>query len=93
MLCAGEKEMANGTVDIRTREDGKLGQVRVDEFAEKLKEEMPKKSQSYNNFYSKVWKAENFGLEPKAVQGMPSSSGPSLASQPNYVDIQYVGAP
>ena len=31
---AGEQEMANGTVNVRTREDGKLGAVRVDEFAE-----------------------------------------------------------
>lgn len=54
--------MANGTVNVRTREDGKLGAVRVDEFAEQLKNEMPKSSECYNNFYKNVWKAENFGL-------------------------------
>ena len=43
--------MKNGTVNVRTREDGKLGEVRVDEFAERLKEELPKPSQKSDNFY------------------------------------------
>ena len=68
--------MKNGTVNVRTREDGKLGEVRVDEFAERLKEELPKPSQKSNNFYQDIWKPENHGLEPKA--GEPSQvSAPS----------------
>ena len=44
--------------------DGKLGEVRVDKFADQLKEELPKSSESENKLYAKVWKAENYGLEP-----------------------------
>lgn len=56
--------MKNGTVNVRTREDGKLGEVRVDVFAEQLKEELPKASNSETNLYANMWKAENYGLEP-----------------------------
>ena len=43
--------MANGTVNVRTREDGKLGEMRVDAFAEKVKEEMNKPSGAFDRFY------------------------------------------
>ena len=76
ILVAGENEMKNGTVNVRTREDGKLGEVRVDEFAERLKEELPKPSQKSDNFYQDIWKPENHGLEPKA-------SEPSQVSAPS----------
>jgi len=56
--------MKNGTVNVRTREDGKLGEVRVDEFAERLKDELPKASASETKLYASMWKAENYGLEP-----------------------------
>lgn len=63
--------MKNGTVNVRTREDGKLGEVRVDKFADQLKEELPKSSESENKLYAKVWKAENYGLEPVSGSKQP----------------------
>lgn len=59
--------MANGTVNVRTREDGKLGEMRVDAFADKVKEEMNKPSGAFDRFYANVWKPENYGGEPKAA--------------------------
>ena len=43
-MVAGENEMENGTVNVRTREDGREGEVRVDAFAAKLKTLIPKPS-------------------------------------------------
>ena len=69
--------MANGTVNVRTREDGKLGEMRVDAFAEKVKGEMNKPSGASDRFYQNVWKPENYGGEPKATQASSAPSGKS----------------
>ena len=84
ILVAGENEMANGTVNIRTREDGREGEMKVDAFAAKLKSLIPKASASHTNFYSKIWKAEDFGLEPKVVQGIKSTT--ILAKHPEAAE-------
>ena len=62
--------MKNGTVNVRTRANEIKGEVRVDEFAERLVDEIPKPSASYDSYYKKAWKAEDFGLEPRAGQGV-----------------------
>ena len=67
ILVAGESEMKNGTVNVRTRANEVKGEFRVDEFAETLVNERPENSVSHNKFYAKVWKAEDYGLEPKGV--------------------------
>jgi len=39
MLIAGDKEIENGAVSVRTREGGDIGTMSVEEFIEKLREE------------------------------------------------------
>ena len=63
-MVAGEKEMQNGTINVRTRANEILGEKRVDLFAEELKAEDPVTSGAHDNFYEKVWKPENHGFEP-----------------------------
>lgn len=78
VLCAGEKEAETGLVDIRTRENKRMGTMRVDEFHNYLQEsEMPKKSKAYEQFYEKAWDPSQFSVGtcrddsqvPKSVVG------------------------
>ncbi len=43
MLIAGDREAADGTVSLRHREKGDLGPIRLDEFVEKVKNEIKQK--------------------------------------------------
>ena len=43
MLVVGEKEMAEDAVAVRSRKEGDIGQVKVEEFIAKAKEEIEKK--------------------------------------------------
>ena len=61
----GEKEQANGCVDVRSREDKQIGNMRVDKAAEYFRSLLPKKSNSYENLYSKAWKPDDY---PDQVQ-------------------------
>ncbi len=40
MLVIGDKEMENGTISVRSRKDGDLGAIKVEEFIQKIKEEI-----------------------------------------------------
>jgi threonyl-tRNA synthetase len=40
MLVIGDKEMENGTISVRSRKDGDLGAMNVDDFIQKIKEEI-----------------------------------------------------
>jgi len=61
VICAGEKEAEVGKVDIRTRENKRMGQMRLDEFHNFLQEtEMPSKSKVYEQFYEKAWDPATF---------------------------------
>ena len=40
MLILGEKEVEAGTVGVRSRKDGDIGAMEIDEFVEKLKKEI-----------------------------------------------------
>ena len=44
MLIVGEKEVESGTVSVRSRKDGDLGAVSVDEFIKKALEEIETKA-------------------------------------------------
>lgn len=50
---AGEKESAEGTVDIRTRENKRMGSMRIDKLHEYFQALMPKNSNAHDKFYSK----------------------------------------
>ena len=47
ILVAGEDEMKEGTVDVRTRDNKRHGKFRVDEIAAKLQADKPAPSQYY----------------------------------------------
>ena len=60
ILVAGEKEMANGTVDVRLRDGNeRIGEWRIDDLAKHLHTLDPQPSQSFDNFYKKMWKPTN----------------------------------
>lgn len=44
MLVAGDKDIENGTVSVRSRKDGEQGACSIDSFIEKLEEEIKSKS-------------------------------------------------
>ena len=43
MLVVGEKEATNGTVSVRSRSEGEMGAMAVDEFIAKLQKEIKEK--------------------------------------------------
>jgi len=43
-LVVGEEEMKSGCVDVRSREDKRIGKMRVDELAKFFKDQIPKPS-------------------------------------------------
>lgn len=51
ILVAGEKEAENGTVDIRTRENKRMGAMRIDKLHEYFQALMPKHSDAHVKFY------------------------------------------
>lgn len=55
ILVAGEDEMAAGLVDVRTRDNQRIGKYRVDDFAEHLKTLALKQSTSHERMYAKAW--------------------------------------
>ncbi len=42
MLVVGDKEIESNTVGVRNRKDGDLGAMSLEEFKEKIKEEVEK---------------------------------------------------
>ena len=44
MLVIGDKEVENKAVGVRSRKDGDIGQMRFEEFKQKLQEEIENKS-------------------------------------------------
>ena len=98
-MTAGENEMKKGHVTVKTREGVDLGEMRVDDFGEKLLEQMPKPNEAYNEFYSRVWKAENYvgksapPAQPKAQAAVKAKPSAPVPKEPKFVDVPYVGAP
>ena len=65
MLVAGEEEMKQGLVDVRTRDEERHGKMRVDQLAEVLHGLRPKVSNSFENFYDNIWDPEDYAHIPK----------------------------
>lgn len=55
ILVAGEEEEATGMVDIRTRDNERMGKMRLDQLHEYFQTLMPGKSNKYEEFYAKAW--------------------------------------
>ena len=63
ILVAGEDECKAGTVDIRTRENQRLGKMRVDNLHGYFQSLLPKPSDAFNKFYEKAWDPAMFEQE------------------------------
>jgi hypothetical protein len=48
--------MESGTVDIRTRENKRIGKMRIDELHAYFQSLIPAKSNAFEKFYEKAWK-------------------------------------
>ena len=44
MLVVGEREAANGTMSVRSRRDGELGELTVAQIAERMQKEVADKT-------------------------------------------------
>ena len=51
ILVAGEKEAVSGEVDIRTRENKRMGTMRIDKLHEYFQALLPRQSNAYTNMY------------------------------------------
>ena len=56
ILVAGADEAEAGQVDIRTRENKRMGKMRVDELHYYFQSLMPAKSGAFERFYADAWK-------------------------------------
>ena len=55
ILVAGEEEQKSGTVDVRSRENVRLGKMRIDKLHEYFQSLLPAKSDAYKKFYENEW--------------------------------------
>lgn len=56
---------------MRTRDGERVGKMRIDEVAKHFENLMPKKSHSFENLYSKVWRPEDYPAEEKKQEEEP----------------------
>ena len=71
ILVAGEEEVKSGCVDVRTRDNERVGKMRIDEVAALFQSLMPKKSNMYEHLYEKVWSPVDYPVvaeEPKVEE-------------------------
>ena len=61
ILVAGEDEAKTGMVDIRTRDNERMGKMRIDQLHEHFQSLLPGKSNEYEKFYEKAWDPSVFG--------------------------------
>jgi hypothetical protein len=59
--------MKSGTVDIRTRDNQRMGKMRIDKLHEYFQSLMPNKSRMYEQFYEKAWNPANFVDESQTL--------------------------
>jgi nitrate reductase alpha subunit len=57
---AGEEEASSGMVDIRTRDNERMGKMRIDQLHEHFQSLYPSKSNKYEEFYAKAWDPSQF---------------------------------
>lgn len=62
ILVCGEEEVKSGTVDVRSREDARLGKMRVDELHKYFQSLMPLESEKSKNLYSKAWNPADYPI-------------------------------
>lgn len=60
ILVAGEKEAASGEVDVRTRENKRIGTMRIDKLHEYFQALLPRQSKAHEEFYANEWNADKF---------------------------------
>ena len=60
VLVCGEQEESTGTVDIRTRENGREGKMQVHKFIDYLKTLEPATSKTEEDIYKGEWRKEDF---------------------------------
>ena len=61
MLVVGEKEVENGLVSVRKRDEGDLGQIEVEKFVDKVAEEI--KSKEFPTFYVAQFALDSYCLK------------------------------
>lgn len=72
ILVAGEQEMAEGTIDVRTRDNKRHGKWRIDDLAEHLdKTERPPRSEAYNRMYANAYDPSKYARD---AEGQKSES-------------------
>jgi hypothetical protein len=59
-LVAGEEEAAVGMVDIRSRDNQRLGKMKVDDLVKFFLDQNPKPSRSHDKLYKKMWNPADF---------------------------------
>lgn len=64
ILVAGEDEMRDGLVDVRTRDNKRHGKMRCDKLKALLEKEVPKDSESFKEMYKNAWDPSMFGGAP-----------------------------
>lgn len=60
IVVCGEQEASTGTVDIRTRENGRVGKMQVHKFIEYLHSLEPKASSKEEELYKDEWRLEDY---------------------------------
>ena len=84
ILVAGEAEMAEGLLDVRTRDNKRHGKIRVDEVASMMAAESPAPATVSKNFYAKAFdpvqffgEAASADVQRAAAPIKKASAGPS----------------
>lgn len=65
ILVAGEKEAETGTVDVRTRENKRIGAKRIDKLHEYFLALLPRLSNAHEKFYSKQWNIDDYAANTR----------------------------
>jgi len=95
ILVAGEDEMHDGMVNVRTRDMKILGKMRVDECAQLLKKESPAPSVASDEFYKKAFNPAAFFKDspaesaPAAKDGAPSKAAASSVATKDASDRNF----
>ena len=64
ILVAGEEEVAAGMVDIRSRDNTRVGKMRIDDLVKFFNDLTPKPSRSHDKLYAKVWNPADYPVQP-----------------------------
>lgn len=83
ILVAGEDEMKDGLVDVRTRDNKRHGKMRVDDLVEHFKTLEPSVSDCHNRMYEKVWNPADY----KRIEKAPEQELPKDEKLASYEKI------